>query len=80
MLCFASNSFLSQEDHVYTVYICSVSVLLKLLTVAKQNIILPLPTPRSEGGESIMSILDAFILSVLASVVACYICKGLDGE
>ena len=29
-----------------------------------------LPTPRSEGGEGIMYILESFILSVLASVVA----------
>ncbi len=41
-------------------------------------IILLLPTPRSEGGEGIMYILESFILSVLASVVAYYICKWLD--
>lgn len=39
-----------------------------------------LPTPRSEGGEGHMTILTSFILSVLASVVAYYICKWLDGE
>ena len=43
-------------------------------------IIAPLPTPRSEGGERPVYILEMFLLSVLASVVAYYICKWLDGE
>lgn len=37
------------------------------------------PFWQQKGGES-MTLLDSFILPILASVVAYYICKWLDGE
>ncbi len=39
-----------------------------------------LPIPRGEGGEQLMEVLYSFILSVMASVFAQYICKWLDGK
>ena len=42
-------------------------------------IMLPSPIPVQEGG-AIMEVLASFILSVMASVVAYYICRWLDGE
>lgn len=39
-------------------------------------------TPRQvqEGGESNMQLITSFILSIMASIVAYYICKWLDGD
>ena len=42
-------------------------------------ILLPSPIPVQEGG-AVMEVLASFILSVMASVVAYYICKWFDGE
>ena len=43
-------------------------------------LLLPPPTLAQEGGEILLEYLIAFIISVAASVVACFICKWLDSD
>ena len=55
----------------------------KLTYLDIYDILIRLPTPMQveKGGESIMlDMIVSFIFSVLASVVAYYICKWLDDE
>ena len=51
-----------------------------LYKVRQIAIIFLLPTPRHGGGERCMYEIYTFVLSVLASIVAHFVCKWLDGE
>ncbi|MBO4784740.1 MAG: hypothetical protein J5521_08345 [Lachnospiraceae bacterium] len=44
------------------------------------NTIVVAPTLTKEGGVILLDILASFLISVMASIAAYYICKWLDGK